>query len=1108
MHSTKTKLVMRATIFLIIVASLKVSAGTYAQTVTYSGKNVPLKEAFAAIKKQTGFVLLYKGNILKDTRPVTIAASNQPLETFLKEILKDQPLDYTIQNQTIFIFQKKTVAPPVVTTAPDRQPAAEEPAKEVTGTITNTNGLPLSGASIKLRGTSTGTASDAEGKFSILVTPGQILVISYIGYQDRAIKIGKETSLNIQLLVKETALNEVVINKGYYSTSQRMNTGSVSKVTSEDIGQEPIMNALQALQGRVTGLQITQSSGLPGSNYTVQIRGQNSLRNLGPDAGNYPLYVVDGVPYISLALNGAPGPYLASNSPYAPPGMGLSPLNSINPADIESIEVLKDADATSIYGSRGANGVILITTKKGKVGKMTIDGKVYRGAQKVPRKIDLLNTQQYLAMRHEALKNSGATPLASDYDINGAWDSTRYTDWQKVLIGGTAHITDANLNIYGGTSNVQYRFGGGYHRETTVFPGDYADQRASTQFSLNASSPNQRFKTSVTINYSFEKNNMIFSDLTAMALGLPPDAPALYDSTGGINWQKNTFINAPNVNPLQRTQRPYQNHTNNLIGNAVFSYDFGAGFVLKTNFGYSTTATKELTKRYATYFPPSQQATFPPQSNFGNGSSNTWIVEPQLSWHRQMGKGNLNILVGSTFQRQESEQTLINASGFLSQALMDDIQAATQSSINTAYNGFTYKYNAGFGRMSYEWDRKYLLNLTARRDGSSRFGPDRQFANFASAGLGWIFSEESFVQKALPFLSFGKLRGSYGSTGNDHIPNYGFLNTYAVTSNYVGNPGLIPFQLYNPDFGWEVNKKLEGALELGFLKDRLMLTASYYHNRSSNQLVGYVLPPTTGFTSITANLPALVQNTGVEIELHSTNINTKALTWNSTFTLTIPRTKLVSYPNLANSSYAYTYEVGKPLNISRVYHYAGLDSTKGLYTVQDVDKNGFITYLDQHSTFKGQYFYGGLQNSLRYKGFQLDVLFQFVKQHGSGFVENSNPGGVCNQPVSVLGRWQQPGDNKSVQAFGNSYDALVGYFYYTASDAAVVDASYIRLKNLSLTYQLPQSWMKKAKIQSTSIFLQGQNLLTFTGYKGLDPESQGLSLPPLRTITAGLQFIL
>lgn len=1099
---------MRATIFLIIVASLKVSAGTYAQTVTYSGKNVPLQEVFAAIKKQTGFVLLYKENILKDTRPVTIAASNQPLETFLKEILKDQPLEYTIQNQTIFIFQKKTVAPPVVTTPPDRQTPAEEPAKEVTGTVTNTNGLPLSGASIKIRGTSTGTASDAEGKFSILVTPGQILVISYIGYQVKVIKIGKEASLTIQLLVKETALNEVVINKGYYSTSQRMNTGSVSKVTSEDIGQEPIYNALQALEGRVTGLQITQTSGLPGSNYTVQIRGQNSLRNLGPDAGTYPLYVVDGMPYISSALNSAPGPYPASNSPYVTPGMGLSPLNSINPADIESIEVLKDADATSIYGSRGANGVILITTKKGKVGKMTIEGKVYTGAQKVPRKIDLLNTPQYLAMRHEALKNSGATPLASDYDINGAWDTTRYTDWQKVLIGGTAHATDANLDLYGGAGNVQYRFGGGYHRETTVFPGDYGDQRASARFSLNASSPNQRFKTSVIINYSYEKNNMIFSDLTAAAMGLPPDAPALYDSTGGLNWQNNTFTAAPNVNPLQATQRPYQNQTNNLIGNAVFSYDFGAGLVLKTNLGYTTTTTNELTKRYATYFPPSQQAIFKPQSNFGTGKSNTWIAEPQLNWRRQMGKGNLNILVGSTFQQQENEQTLINASGFLSQALMDDIAAATQSTITSSYTGFTYKYNAGFGRISYEWDRKYLLNLTARRDGSSRFGPDRQFANFGSIGLGWIFSEEQLVQKALPFLSFGKLRGSYGTTGNDQIPNYGFLNTYAVTNNYVGNPGLIPFQLYNPDFSWEVNKKLEGALELGFLKDRILLTASYYHNRSSNQLVGYVLPPTTGFSSITANLPAVVQNTGVEIELHSTNINTKAFTWKTSFTLTIPRNKLVSYPNLASSSYAYTYEVGKPLNITRVYHYTGLDSTTGLYTIQDVNKDGFISYLDQHAVFKGQYFFGGLQNSLRYKGFQLDVLLQFVKQRGAGFVENTQPGGICNQPVSVLDRWQQPGDKKSVQAFGNSYDALVGYFYYTDSDATIVDASYVRLKNLSLTYQLPQSWMKKAKIQSTSIFLQGQNLLTFTPYKGLDPETQGLSLPPLRTITAGVQIIL
>jgi len=1092
---------MKLTAIILLSVSLTASAGGYTQSITLSLKDVPLEKVFAEIKKQTPYTFVYYKEDLSNAVPVDIKVSDASIEAVLKICLARQPLTYTIVNNSIVIKRKPE---------PVKTPAIASDAEillDIRGSVANEKGEPVADASVQVKNSRLVTHTDEGGKYELHSVPSNgVLVFSGINIETYETKINGRTEICVAAATKITRLQDVIVNKGYYSTSQRLNTGSVSKITAEDIGQAPVLNPLQILQGRATGIQVTQNSGLPGSNYTVQIRGQNSLRNSSLDYGNYPLYVVDGVPYFSQSLNMAPGPYPAGAGPTA----GMSPLNSINPADIESIEVLKDADATSIYGSRGANGVILITTKKGKAGRMIVDVKVYTGIENVARKANLLNTQQYLAMRHEALKNSGVSPLASDYDINGAWDTTRYTDWQKVLIGGTAHTSDANLDISGGNNTTQYRFGGGYHRETTVFPGNYSDQRASAQFSLNAASPNQRFKSSLSINYSFEKNNMIFGDLTATALQLPPDAPALFDSAGNINWQNNTFITAPNVNPMQPTQRPYRNYTNNLIGNALLSYDLGSGLIVKTNLGYTTTTMKELTRRYSTYFPPSQQANFPPQSNFGNANTNSWIIEPQISWHKGIGRGNLNILAGSTFQQQENERTLVNASGFLSPALMDDIAAATQSTITSSYNGFVYKYNAGFGRISFDWDKKYLINLTARRDGSSRFGPNRQFANFGAAGIGWIFSEEGFVQKNLSFLSYGKLRASYGTTGNDQIPNYGFLNTYGTSSpgNYMGNPGLIPFQLYNPDFGWEVNKKLEAALELGFLKDRILLTASYYHNRSSNQLVGYVLPPTTGFTSIQANLPALVQNTGVEIQVNSTNISTKAFTWKTSFNLTIPRNKLVAYPNLALSSYSNTYEVGKPLSISKVYHYIGVSSTTGLYTFDDVNKDGNYTIADRHSEFVGQNFFGGLQNSLRYNGFQLDILFQFVKQSGRGPIFNAQPGGVSNQMASVLSRWQKTGDNAPVQAFGTAYPALLGYSYYAASDGNIVNSSFVRLKNLSLSYQLPATLLRKAKIQSSRIFVQGQNLLTFTSFKGLDPETGNLLLPPLRTLVAGLQITL
>ncbi len=1089
---------MKLTLFLLTVAFLNVSATGFSQNITFSGKNVPLEKVFTEIKKQTGYRIIYNNAILAGTKPVTIDAANKPLADFLQMVLKEQPLSFKIASKTILLTRK----------ASDRE---QSPASSLTngllpvaGIVRGPDGTPLSGVSITIKGTSTGTQTDATGAFTINAEKGQVLRISYIGYEPVEIKVEDGANINIVLKVSQTALQEVVVNKGYYTESRRVSTGSVGRISSADISKQPVSNPLQAIYAKIPGVMITQQSGMPGGNINIQIRGQNSLRNTMEDNGNYPLYIIDGVPYFATPLTTNAGITLYPQGAYA---RGASPFNSLNPADIEAIEILKDADATAIYGSRGANGVILITTKKEKAGTMKIDANFYTGAGKVTRKMKLLNTQQYLEMRKEAFKNDGITTYSAfDYDVNGTWDENKDHDWQRELLGGTARTTDAQLSVSGGNNLSQYRFGGGYHRETSVFPGDFSDQRGSGHISLTNSSPNNKFKSQISVNYSVGLTDMLAQDLTSMALDMAPNMPDMIDKEGNLLWGTGVYSN-----PYASTKQPYKSRSSNFIGNLTLSYELFNGFSVKANLGYTTTTLKELQKTPLSTLAPLFQSFFTNTSNFGNSTSNSWIIEPQLSYSKQFDKHKFNVLLGTTFQHEERDQLYQSASGFSSEALMDNISAVPNANVINTYNYYKYRYNAVFGRLNYTYDDKYVLNMTGRRDGSSRFGPGKQFSNFGSVGAAWIFSEEAFVRNALKFLDYGKLRSSYGITGNDQIPNYGFLDTYTTNraGQYQGVGGLAPARLFNPDFRWETNKKFEIALELGFLQDRLHLTTAYFRNRSSDQLVGYSLPPTAGFGSIQYNLPATVQNTGLEIELHGRIFNGKTFSWSSSFNISVPRNKLVDYPNLDGSSYASIYVIGQPLTIARRFRYLGVDPKTGLYTVEDVNKDNRYDIADYVvNSFTGQRYYGGFQNTLEIKQFTIDFLFQFVKQQARNYLTSflNAPGTLNNQPAEVLNRWRKVGDLAPIQKFSTLY--LPSYSLFSTSDANVSDASFIRLKNISISYRFPGPVINRIGVKDLRVYVQGQNLITITNYKGLDPETQGAALPPLRILTCGLQLSL
>jgi TonB-linked SusC/RagA family outer membrane protein len=960
----------------------------------------------------------------------------------------------------------------------------------VKGLVTAGN-ISLPGVTVAIKGQEIYAITDANGRFEIPAVPGDILVFSFTGYKTLETSVTGAT-LDIALEEDVTQLKEVTVNAGYYKVKDRERTGSIARIAAKDIETQPVTNVLATMQGRMAGVSITQYTGMPGGGFDVVVRGQNSLRF----DGNSPLYVIDGVPYSSEPVGSL---FTSSHMPRR-----TSPLNSINPADVESIEVLKDADATAIYGSRGANGVVLVTTKRGKAGKTSFTGNVSSGSGHVTRFMDLMDTQQYLAMRAEAFANDGITTYPPDaYDINGAWSQTRNTDWQEELIGGNASFTTAQASVSGGSVQTQFLMGANISHETTVFPGEFAYNKGNVHLSLNHESIDRRFHIGFSASYTAQKNNMITTDLFHVATTLAPNAPPLHNPDGSLNWE-NGFDN-----PLRFLEGKFKGRTKDLVANSQLSYKFFKGFELRSSFGYTDTHHNELNTSPSTMYNPAYGVTSASSLAFASDvTRSSWIVEPQAAYSIKVGEGKLEALAGGTFQQQKGNHVAHLGYGFASNSLIENPASAGYFAVLQSEES-VYKYQAFFGRLNFDWKGRYLLNLTGRRDGSSRFGPASRYATFGAVGAAWLFTEEAAVKK-VSWLSFGKLRASYGTTGNDQIGDYQYLDTYSNSGSiYQGIAGLMPTRLFNPDFGWETNKKLEVALETGFLGDRVFTTAAWYRNRSSGQLVGVPLPGTTGFTSIQANLDAEVENSGLELTLRTVNIRKDNFSWTTSLNFTAPRNKLVSFPGLDASPYKYQFVIGQPLNIAKVYHFTGVDPATGLYQFEDVNGDGVISPADDREFTKdlNPEFYGGLQNTLKLGGLQLDFLFQFVKQQNFNEAFGSMlPGTMSNQPASFAGHWQAPGDTGPYQLYSTGVNpiAQMAHINYTQSDAAISDASYIRLKNVALSFTLPKKWTKSVECRLTA---EGQNLLTFTSFRGADPEFKTAGfLPPLRVITTGIQI--
>ncbi len=1106
---------VRLSLVLVVLFSLQALAG-YSQKYSLECKSMSVETVFEKLENLSGYSFLYLSSDVKKLKKIDYNFKDASLEEIVSYCLKASGLTYEI-------FNKQVVIKPVS--------VEKNTAVTITGRILDENGDPLPGSTVLIKNTHKGTTADKNGKYVLRVPANSVLIFSFVGFQTQEVLVGEQTEINVTMKENVTELNEVTINAGYYSVTERLKTGNITKIDGLELRKAPVADPMAALQARVPGMIITQETGQPGAAFDVEIRGRTQVdRTNGADSD--PLYIIDGVPL----ANG--GEYISrlSSAITASATNGLSPLYSLNIADIESIEILKDADATAIYGSRGANGVILITTKKGKTGAPKFNFSASTGFSFAPLP-DMLSTKEYVEMRKEALKNDGldleemanstsSSTRAKVYDLV-QYDTLRDENLVKQLIGGTAHTTDLQASVSGGTELTQFMLSGGYHRETNVYPIDFPNTRASGRFSLTTQSANKKFRGDFVASYTSTVNTNVPKDLTSY-ISLPPNYK-LYEDNGELAWNEGGYITD---NPLASLLQKYKVHTAILNTNMTLSYKITKDLTIKSSLGYNLITTDESLSTPSKSINPAKRTGADGKYSFGHSQFKSWIWEPQINYMKLFGKGLLSALVGATLQDEHREGYDISFWDYTDDSFIGSLTSVNGDMLhNPSSNLVDYKYQAIFARVNYNYDDKYILNLSGRRDASSRFGPDYRFSNFGAIGAAWVISRESFM-KSLPFIDFAKLRTSYGVTGNDKIGDYNYQDTYEVasafygTATYDGIAALTPASLFKPSLHWEKNIKLEIALDVHLLKERLQISTAWYRHRSSDPLVSYPLPGVTGFSSVVANLEGvLVQNQGVELVITSENIRSKDFTWTTNFNITFPQNKLVRYPNLEESSYYTSYEIGKSLNIVKTGNYIGVNPETGLYMVEDYNENGQYDPSSIDGDFYSQYdtdpdYYGGIQNSFTYKGIRLDFLVQFTKQMGRSwfmkYTYYNTPVGYVgkNFPTLVLDRWQNPGDITGIQKYTTSASLsdrynLEGHVPGYYSNLMYADISYVRLKNVSLSYDFPKKLVERWGLGYMRVYVQAQNLLTFSLAKGGDPEVGFSSmLPPWRTITMGIQVSL
>lgn len=1091
----------------LISAAVQLSASCYAQKVTLQETNASLQTIFLKVYTQTGYQFFYEDELLEKSSKVSIDVKNVALEYALDKCFEDQPLQYQIVNQTIVISQKVL------------------PGKNITGRVTDDKGEPQIGVAITVKGTFRGTSTDLNGYFSIDdVEDSDILIFSALNLETIEILVGTKLIINVNLKAKSSLLDEVQII-AYQSTTKRLRTGSVSSIKSNQLQIQPGVTPMQALQGRIAGLSINSTSGAVGGNQEIRIRGISTLT-----AGNQPLIIVDGaiVPNSGLTPLNNNGSYMGVS--------GTSPFNIINPNDIESIDVLKDADATAIYGSRGTNGVILITTKKAIIGSTKLNIEASTGVNSPAYLPKRLTTSQYLEMRKDAFAtgnynpttmvaiNPIATTAANAPDLL-SWDQNFYTDWQNFEFNNPAKTHNIQASLNGGTKYINFYSSFGFLENQDITLGNPYQRRFSGLINLNHKSSNEKFELKLSSNFARDFLQPSRGSVGNFPLStLPPNMP-ITTAEGEPFWPTGAISqNTQLTNPYGSLDMKLKSNTISYIGNAEASYQIFKDLKVKMQFGISNQTNNNFNTRPYTSINPFNPGGLVPSRVEGQTKFQTLNFEPQINYSHLAGKSKFDVLLGSTFFERFSENFNLTFEGFSSDFLLDSWAAGNNVPVRNSAN-LKYRFNSVFGRFGYSFDSKYLVNVTYRRDGSSRFGPENKWGNFGSLGAAWVFSQEKFITEKLPWLSFGKLRGSYGLTGNDDISDFRYTSLFTSSNIIYGDLiGLSPSYISNPAFRWEETKKFDIAAELGFFNNRILLNTTRFRNLSTDLLVDQRIPSHSGFSTFLANFPGIVENKGWEIELTTQNTNpASTFNWRTNFNITILKNTLLEYPDLETSANSTTLEIGKPVGtprypsaVQRSWVFTGVDPNTGLPQYEDVNGDGIIsTSGNNDKRYIGSplpRLFGGVNNTLTYKGITLDFFIQFSQQLTTNHLYLTTYPGQLQNPIDDFygNYWKQPGDiSKFPRLFtgfnANTSTALISNIY-NQSSAATNDVIYARLKTVSISYSIPSNLISKFSSGMT-IFARGQNLFTWVSepiFK--DPETLLSRNSVLRTIVGGINI--
>ena len=968
--------------------------------------------------------------------------------------------------------------------------------RQVTGKVLDENGVPVSGASISVKGGNTSTLSGVDGGFSINAPANATLVVSFIGYNPAEVA-ASASPLTVRLSQGDGRLSEVVV-VGYGQTAKRELTSSVTRVKGSEVANVPVPNFNQALQGRAAGVFVESNNGKVGEGVKVRIRGQGSI-----NASNSPLYVVDGIPINTGSLSG-------------------NALADLNFNDVESFEVLKDAAATAIYGSRGANGVVLITTKKGRSGQPRFIVGMQYGSNKPTNKRGFLNAAEYLELYREAAINTAVY----HYNRAGNWRGyaseqaaindmityvegrfTRYSghsDWSKVetntnwedLAFQDANVGSVDVSASGGNERTRYYVSGSYNSQDGILFGNNFD-RISGRINLDQQLSN-RFKMGLNLSVArtnaqrVAEDNEFFTPMQIVALA--PITP-VRDQQGVLyNTPTTTYYNP--LNELESSE--YKSYSYRNIGAVFGQFDFNRSLFLRTEFGI------DLNNQNDEEFYGSTSVLGRSTNGFGRS---TWLrnVRYTTNTYANFKKTfsdvhSIDATLGFAYEKGSTRTSSVQGEQFPS----DDLRTlATAGKITGGSSSLAESaIESYFARINYAFRGKYLLGASGRYDGSSVFGIDKRYGFFPSVSAGWVISEEDFL-KGGNTLSFLKLRASYGQLGN----SLGFGNYAAqpafVAGRYSGISVLVPGRLGNANLTWETSNQFDAGIEFGFFRNRLTAEIDFYDKRSAQNNRGFIfnlpIPFTSGYGSYITNLGE-IQNTGIEFSLNSTNIAGRDFRWSTSFNFAYNKNKVLKIDgdqatlSFNDGRYMNALIVGQPIGVHYGPRYAGVDPQNGdpLYyeqdgktTTNDYNAAGAFVVGDPNAKY-----FGGLTNTFSYKGIELSVLLQGVFDYdivnGAGGFMSSAADWFDNQTRDQMKRWQKPNDVTNVpQARLNRFGDFASP---GISTQYMEDGSYVRLKNVTLAYNLPNSVLSKLRLSSARIYFTGVNLATFTNYTGWDPE--------------------